>query len=51
MFTFIESTPFERVREVYLDDEEYRELQEYFYAKARYGSDDAAPRIEGGVRA
>jgi hypothetical protein len=29
VFTFIESTAFERVRECYLDDDEYRELQQY----------------------
>lgn len=27
MFTFIESTPFERTRDVYLDDDEYAALQ------------------------
>jgi hypothetical protein len=27
VFTFIESTPFERARDVYLDDDEYAELQ------------------------
>ena len=29
MFTFIESAMFERVRPIYLDEEDYRELQQY----------------------
>ena len=29
MFTFIESAVFERVRDVYLDDDEYAELQQF----------------------
>jgi len=29
VFTFIESTAFERVRDVYFDDDEYVELQQY----------------------
>ena len=47
MFTFIESTPFERVREVYLDDDEYRELQQYLMEHPAAGD---VIRGSGGVR-
>ena len=47
MFTFIESTAFERVRDAYLDDEEYAELQEYMMEHPEAG---AAIRGSGGVR-
>lgn len=47
MFTFIESTAFERVRDVYLDDDEYVELQQYLMEHPEAG--DVIPG-SGGVR-
>lgn len=37
MFTFIESTPFERARDVYLDDDEYAELQLFMMGNPEAG--------------
>ena len=37
MFTFIESSAFERVCLVYLDDDEYAELQKQLLEAFRYG--------------
>ena len=37
MFTFIESTVFERVRDVYLDDDEYAELQQFMMENSEAG--------------
>ena len=34
-FTFIESSVFERVRAVYLDDDEYSELQQFLNAESQ----------------
>lgn len=47
MFTFIESAIFERVREVYLDDNEYAELQQFMMESPEAG---ALVRRSGGVR-
>lgn len=47
MFTFIESTTFERVRAVYLDDDEYAELQQFMTEQPEAG--DVIP-ASGGVR-
>ncbi len=47
MFTFIESAIFERVREVYLDDNEYAELQQFMMESPEAG---ALVRGSGGVR-
>ncbi len=47
MFTFIESTAFERVRAVYLDDDEYSELQQFMMANPEAGD---VVRESGGVR-
>jgi hypothetical protein len=47
VFTFIESTTFERIREVYLDDDEYRELQQYLMEHPAAGD---VIRGSGGVR-
>jgi hypothetical protein len=47
VFTFIESTAFERVRDVYLDDDEYAELQEYLMEHPEAGD---VIRGSGGVR-
>lgn len=47
MFTFIESAIFERVREVYLDDDEYAELQQFMMESPEAG---ALVRESGGVR-
>lgn len=47
MFTFIESTAFERVRAVYLDDDEYSELQQFMMENPEAG---AVVRESGGVR-
>ena len=47
MFTFIESAIFERVREVYLDDDEYAELQQFMMESPEAG---ALVRGSGGVR-
>ena len=38
VFTFIESTAFERVRSVYLDDDEYAELQQFMMENPEAGS-------------
>ena len=38
MFTFIESTIFERVRAVYLDDDEYAELQQFMMRRPEAGN-------------
>ncbi len=37
MFTFIESAVFERVRDVYLDDDEYAELQQFMMENPEAG--------------
>ena len=47
MFTFIESSAFERVRAVYLDDDEYVELQQFMMANPEAGD---VVRESGGVR-
>jgi len=47
MFTFIESAAFERVRPVYLDDDEYAELQQFMMENPTEG--EVIPR-SGGVR-
>ena len=47
MFTFIESTVFERVRDVYLDDDEYAELQLFMMENPEAGQ--VVPG-SGGVR-
>jgi hypothetical protein len=47
VFTFIESTTFERVRAVYLDDDEYAELQQFMMEQPEAG--DVIPG-SGGVR-
>ena len=47
MFTFIESATFERVRAVYLDDDEYAELQQFMMANPEAGD---VVRESGGVR-
>ena len=47
MFTFIESTAFERVRALYLDDEEYAELQQFMMLNPEAGK---IIRGSGGVR-
>jgi hypothetical protein len=47
VFTFIESAAFERVRAVYLDDDEYAELQQFMMANPEAG---AVVRESGGVR-
>ena len=47
MFTFIESSGFDRVRQLYLDDDEYSELQEYMMQNPEAG---ALVRESGGVR-
>ena len=47
MFTFIESAIFERMREVYLDDDEYAELQQFMMESPEAG---ALVRGSGGVR-
>ena len=47
MFTFIESAAFERVRAVYLDDDEYAELQQFMMANPEAGD---VVRESGGVR-
>ncbi len=38
MFTFVESVAFERHREVYLDDDEYAELQQYIMQNPELGN-------------
>ena len=47
MFTFIESTAFERVRAVYLDDDEYAQLQQFMMENPEAGE---VVRESGGVR-
>lgn len=47
MFTFIESAAFERVRAVYLDDDEYAELQQFMMHNPEAGK---VVRGSGGVR-
>lgn len=47
MFTFIESAAFERVRAVYLDDDEYAELQQFMMENPEAGN---VVRESGGVR-
>ena len=47
MFTFIESAAFERVRPLYLDDDEYAELQEFMMQNPEAGN---IVRGSGGVR-
>jgi hypothetical protein len=47
MFTFIESTAFERFRAVYLDDDEYAALQQFMMENPEAG--EVAPG-SGGVR-
>jgi len=37
VFTFIESTPFARVRDLYLDDDEYSELQQFLMQNPESG--------------
>jgi len=38
VFTFIESTIFERVRDAYLDDDEYAELQQFMMDRPEAGN-------------
>jgi hypothetical protein len=47
VFTFIESAAFERMRGVYLDDDEYAELQQFMMQNAEAGN---VVRGSGGVR-
>ena len=47
VFTFIESPAFERVRTVYLDDDEYAELQQFMMQNPEAGN---IVRGSGGVR-
>ena len=47
VFTFIESSIFERIRSVYLDDDEYSELQQYLMQNPEAG--ELIPR-SGGIR-
>ena len=47
MFTFIESAAFDRVRAVYLDDDEYGELQQFMMDNPEAGD---VVRDSGGVR-
>ena len=47
MFTFIESAAFERVRSVYLDEDEYAELQQFMMENPTVG---AVIPGSGGVR-
>ena len=47
MFTFIESATFERMRALYLDDEEYAELQQFMILHPEAGN---IVRGTGGVR-
>ena len=47
MFTFIESAAFERMRALYLDDEEYAELQQFMILHPEAGN---IVRGTGGVR-
>jgi hypothetical protein len=47
MFTFIESSVFERLMPIYLDDDEYAELQQYMMQNPEAGQ---LVRGSGGVR-
>ena len=47
MFTFIESPAFDRLRELYLDDDEYAELQQFMMLSPEAGD---LVRGSGGVR-
>ena len=47
MFTFVESSAFERYLPIYLDDDEYGELQQYLILNPEAG---AIVRGSGGVR-
>ena len=47
MFTFIESPAFDRLRELYLDDDEYAELQQFMMLNPEAGD---LVRGSGGVR-
>ena len=47
MFTFIESSAFERMRAIYLDDDEYAELQQFMMTDPEAGD---LVRESGGVR-
>lgn len=47
MFTFVESSIFERIRPVYLDDDEYSELQQFLMQNPEAG--ELVPGL-GGVR-
>jgi hypothetical protein len=47
VFTFIESAAFERIRGVYLDDDEYAELQQFMMQNPEAGN---IVRGSGGVR-
>jgi hypothetical protein len=47
VFTFIESAVFERVRALYLDDDEYAELQQFMLQNPEAGN---LVRGSGGVR-
>jgi hypothetical protein len=47
VFTFIESSAFERARELYLDDEEYEDLQQFMMQNPEAGN---IIRGSGGVR-
>ncbi len=38
MFIFIESTTFEHVRDIYLDDDEYTELQQFMMERPEAGN-------------
>jgi hypothetical protein len=38
VFSFIESTTFERVRDAYLDDDEYAELQQFMMERPEAGN-------------
>ena len=47
VFTFIESAAFDRVRSVYLDDDEYADLQQFMMGQPEAGR---VVRGSGGVR-
>jgi len=47
VFTFIESAVFERVRDIYLDDDEYSELQQFMMENPEAGQ---MVQGSGGVR-
>ena len=44
VFTFIESPAFERVRAVYVDDDEYAELQQFMMQTRKQGTSFVARR-------